>query len=46
MNADTTMNTADNLVTMELGEDWRDIRDQVRRICDGFPGTYWQDLDE
>nr|WP_281018303.1 MULTISPECIES: acyl-CoA dehydrogenase family protein [unclassified Minwuia] len=45
MNADTTMN-ASTAVSMELGEDWRDIRDQVRRICEGFPGSYWQDLDE
>ena len=45
MNADTTMN-ASAAVSMELGEDWRDIRDQVRRICEGFPGSYWQDLDE
>ena len=45
MNADTTMN-ASSAVSMELGEDWRDIRDQVRRICEGFPGSYWQDLDE
>jgi len=32
--------------TLELGEDFADIRDQVRRICEGFPGSYWQSLDE
>lgn len=31
---------------IELGEDYADIRDAVRRICEGFPGSYWQDLDE
>lgn len=45
MNADTTLN-ASTAVAMELGEDWPEIRDQVRRICEGFPGTYWQELDE
>ena len=33
-------------ITVELGNDYADIRDQVRRICEGFPGGYWQDLDE
>ena len=33
-------------VTVELGEDYADIRDQVARICTEFPGDYWQDLDE
>jgi acyl-CoA dehydrogenase len=32
--------------TIELGEDYPEIREQVRRICAAFPGTYWQQLDE
>lgn len=31
---------------IELGEDYPDIRAAVRRICEGFPGSYWQALDE
>ena len=33
-------------ITLELGEDYADIRAQVARICEGFPGSYWQELDE
>jgi acyl-CoA dehydrogenase len=32
--------------TIEIGEDYPEIREQVRRICAGFPGAYWQQLDE
>ena len=34
------------LINMELGLDYADIRDQVARISEGFPGSYWQALDE
>ena len=30
---------------LPLGEDYADIRAGVRRICAGFPGAYWRDLD-
>ena len=33
-------------VSIELGNDYNDIRESVRRICADFPGTYWRDLDE
>lgn len=33
-------------VTMELGEDYQDLREAVRRICEGYPGEYWRSLDE
>ena len=33
-------------IALELGNDYPDIREQVRRICAGFPGSYWQGLDE
>ena len=45
MNADTTM-TANDGAWMELGQDWPDLRDQVRRICEKFPLEYWHELDE
>jgi acyl-CoA dehydrogenase len=33
-------------VTMELGDEYPDIRESVRRICADFPGAYWRELDE
>jgi acyl-CoA dehydrogenase len=33
-------------VSMDLGEDYPEIRASVRRICADFPGSYWRDLDE
>lgn len=32
--------------TLELGEDYADIRDGVRRICENFPQPYWRELDK
>ncbi len=32
--------------TLALGEDYPEIRAGVRKICEGFPGAYWRDLDE
>ncbi|MEY2617920.1 MAG: hypothetical protein RL522_922 [Pseudomonadota bacterium] len=31
---------------MDLGEDYPEIRESVRRICADFPGSYWRALDE
>lgn len=33
-------------VTLDIGEDYPEIRESVRRICADFPGSYWRDLDE
>ena len=33
-------------VRVPLGEDFPEIRDSVRRICAGFPGAYWRELEE
>jgi len=33
-------------VSMELGEDYPDIRESVRRVCRDFPDAYWRDKDE
>ena len=32
--------------SMNLGEDFPEIRDGVRRICADFPQTYWRELDK
>ena len=29
-----------------LGEDFRELRDSVRRICAGYPGSYWSALED
>ena len=33
-------------IVVPLGEDFADIRESVRRICAGFPGAYWRELEE
>ena len=33
-------------VRVPLGEDFPEIRESVRRICAGFPGAYWRELEE
>jgi len=33
-------------VSFELGEDYPELRDAVRRICAKYPGPYWRDLEE
>ncbi len=42
---DTVSGTTD-LVTMEIGEDYPELREAVRRVCARFPGEYWRELDE
>ncbi len=32
-------------VSIPLGEDYSEIRENVRRICADFPGAYWRDLE-
>jgi acyl-CoA dehydrogenase len=31
---------------LALGEDYPEIRESVRAICAGFPGTYWRELED
>ena len=31
---------------IEVGEDYPEIRDSVRRVCADFPGAYWRKLEE
>ena len=33
-------------VTIELGDDYPEIRDAVSKICAQFPGAYWRELDQ
>ena len=33
-------------VDVELGEDYPELREAVRRVCSRFPGEYWRSLDE
>jgi alkylation response protein AidB-like acyl-CoA dehydrogenase len=36
---------SDSTITMELGEDYPEIREAISRICQEFPGDYWRKLD-
>src|SRR5579863_7292820 len=45
-NANPSSRGADMAETLALGEDYTEIRAGVRRICAGFPGRYWRQLDE
>ena len=38
--------TNDQAMHIEVGEDFSDIRDSVRRLCRDFPGAYWRKLEE
>ena len=42
----TSTGTDASSVHLDLGEDYPEIRDSVRRICADFPGAYWRQLDE
>jgi acyl-CoA dehydrogenase len=33
-------------VSLALGEDYSDLRDAVRRICQKYPGEYWRGLED
>ena len=35
-----------NLVTLDLGEDYPELRESIRRICAKYPLSYWAELDE
>ena len=37
----------DKTAKMDLDEnDYPEIRDAVTKICEGFPGQYWRDLED
>ena len=39
------MTTADTDLSMPLDQQWGEIRDGVKKVCDGFPNAYWMKLD-
>lgn len=39
-------NTTGGSALMSLEQDYPEIRDSVRRICAGFPGAYWRELEK
>jgi alkylation response protein AidB-like acyl-CoA dehydrogenase len=41
----STTAAEESLLTLELGRDYPEIRDEVFRICQDFPGKYWRELD-
>jgi acyl-CoA dehydrogenase len=38
--------TLPSALSVDLGHDYADIRDQVAKLCEGFPGSYWQGLED
>ena len=40
------MDTATKTLSIDAGEDYPEIREGVRKVCAGFPGTYWRKLEE
>ena len=37
---------SDEPVTVALGEDYPELRESVRKICEGYPGAYWRKLED
>lgn len=40
-----TITAEEALPALETGRDYPEIRDEVTRICQDFPGKYWRELD-
>ena len=38
--------TTDDPITVPLGQDYPEIREEVRKLCDTFPGEYWRKLEK
>jgi acyl-CoA dehydrogenase len=45
MNYPKLEDDADAEIRVTLGEDYSELREAVRRICEKFPGEYWRALD-
>jgi len=41
-----TTHNSEQTISMQIGEDYTDIRDSVRRVCADFPDEYWGKIDE
>src|SRR5580692_2157017 len=37
---------ASDAVMLTLGEDYPELRQSVRKICEGYPGAYWRKLED
>ncbi len=44
--SDDQATVSNEAVSMSLGEEFPDIREAVRRICEDFPPEYWRQVDE
>jgi acyl-CoA dehydrogenase len=42
----TNASSNDGPIQLSLGETYPEIRQLVRRVCSGFPGSYWRALEE
>jgi acyl-CoA dehydrogenase len=37
---------SDEPVMLALGEDYPELRESIRKICEGYPGSYWRQLED
>src|SRR6202041_2239542 len=37
---------SDEPVMLGLGEDYPELRESIRKICEGYPGAYWRKLED
>ncbi len=37
---------SESLTTVDIGEDYPELRHSVRRICERYPGAYWRTLED
>jgi acyl-CoA dehydrogenase len=37
---------SDEPVMLALGEDYLELRESIRKICEGYPGAYWRKLED
>jgi acyl-CoA dehydrogenase len=37
---------SDDPVSLTLGEDYPELRESIRKICEGYPGAYWRKLED
>ncbi|MEN3295002.1 MAG: acyl-CoA dehydrogenase [Burkholderiales bacterium] len=45
-NHQASAGATDSLINVQVGEDYKDIREAVRRVCADFPDQYWRDKDD
>src|SRR3954462_14459509 len=43
---ETARDALEPAISLSVGEDYKDIREAVRRVCAGFPAKYWRETDE